>query len=400
MDFLKIHKYALDNTPAAAHFLKNLIAIPSLTCREHNAIKRTAEEMKKCGFEQITIDPMGNLIGKIGSGSHIIAMDAHIDTVDIGNRKNWKNDPFSPVEKNGIIYGRGAADMKGSVAALIYAGKIIKEKDLLDNCTLYVTITVQEEDCEGLCWQYIFNEDKIKPDVVLICEPSNLHLIRGHKGRAEFEISVEGVASHGSEPDRGINAIYQILPVIEDIKKLNKELPSDPFLGNRTITVTHIQSTAPSLNAVPDFVKIFVDRRLTHGETRESILDEIIRLQSVRDCGANVTIPEYVTPSYTGLTYSTVKYFPTWSLDEEHTLVHCARDLYEKLYSQKTDIKKWNFSTNGVATAGLYNIPTFGFGPANPIYAHTTEDQCPIHHLTEAIKFYAVFPLFYVQNYQ
>ena len=396
MDISQLNDEAKQCTTSAVAFLQDLIAIPSLTCQEGAAISRTAEEMKNCGFDEVTIDPMGNLLGRIGFGSHIIAMDAHIDTVDIGNRNKWPHDPFAAVEHDGIIYGRGAADMKGSVAALIYAGKLIKKLRLDADFTLFVTITVQEEDCEGLSWQYIVQQDGIKPEVVLICEPSNLNLIRGHKGRTEFEITVEGVASHGSEPDKGINAIYKSIPILEEISHLNSKLAVESFLGKRSIAVTHIQSMTPSLNAIPDLVKLFADRRLTQSESRESVLKEIQDLKSVRATNAQVVIPNYDMASYTGLQYPMEKYFPTWMLDENHPVLHRAAALYKQLFGKKAEIKKWNFSTNGVATAGLFGIPTFGFGPADPLYAHTIDDQCPVWQITESMKFYAAFPSYYL----
>jgi putative selenium metabolism hydrolase len=396
MDINQLNHEAKQFTISATAFLQDLIAIPSLTCQEGAAILRAAEEMKNCGFDEVNIDPMGNLLGRIGSGSHIIAMDAHIDTVDIGNRKNWPHDPFAAIEHDGIIYGRGAADMKGSVAALIYAGKLIKKLRLDADFTLFVTITVQEEDCEGLSWQYIVQEDGIKPEVVLICEPSDLKLIRGHKGRTEFEITVEGIASHGSEPDKGDNAIYKIIPILEEISQLNFKLAEESFLGKRSIAVTHIQSIAPSLNAIPDLVKLYADRRLTQSESRDSVLKEIQDLKSLRATDAQVVIPNYDMASYTGLQYPMEKYFPTWMLDENHVVLQRAAELYKQLYAKEAEIKKWNFSTNGVATAGIFGIPTFGFGPANPLLAHTVEEQCPVWHLTESMKFYAAFPSYYL----
>jgi putative selenium metabolism hydrolase len=398
MDLNQLANSSLQNTEQSAKFLREIIAIPSTSCNEGPVIERIGNEMTDAGFDQVTVDPMGNLLGKIGTGKHLIAMDGHVDTVGIGNPANWKHDPFKGKQENGIIYGRGASDMKGAMAAMIYAGKMIKELNLEDDFTLYITGTVQEEDCDGLCWQYIIKEDKIVPEVVIIAEPTNLQIYRGQRGRMEFEVITEGFSAHGAAPERGINAIYKMAPLIKEIEKLNLQFKSNVFLGKGSITISQIRSGSPSLNAVADMAAIYLDRRLTDGETQESARTEIENLSAFKAAGARIEIPVYDVPSYTGLQYKMQKYYATWMLPENHFVLDTARNLFEKIYAQKAITGKWGFSTNGVSTAGLFHIPTFGFGPADEIYAHTVEDQCPISHLTEAMKFYAAFPKYYVQN--
>jgi putative selenium metabolism hydrolase len=255
MDYTKIIELADKYTDNSAQFLRDIIAIPSTSCNEGPVAERIAQEMKDVGFDEVNIDPMGNVLGRIGSGKHIIAMDGHIDTVGVGNLANWKHDPFKGKVENGIIYGRGASDMKGAMAAMVYAGKIIKELKLEDGYTLYVTGTIQEEDCDGLCWQYIVKEDKILPEVVIIAEPTNLQIYRGQRGRMEFEVVTEGISAHGAAPERGENAIYKIAPIIKEIEQLNSHLKSDDFLGKGSITISQIRSGSPSLNAVADMGK-------------------------------------------------------------------------------------------------------------------------------------------------
>ena len=398
MDVQKLEKLANNLTKNSVNFLRDIIAIPSTSCNEGSVIERISAEMHDVGFDEVTIDPMGNILGRIGNGKHIIAMDGHVDTVGVGNPVNWKHDPFKGKLENGIIYGRGATDMKGAMAAMVYAGKIIKDLGLEDDFTLYVTGTVQEEDCDGLCWQYIINEDKIRPEVVIIAEPTNLQIYRGQRGRMEFEVMTEGLSSHGAAPERGSNAIYKIAPVIEEIEQLNGRLKSDDFLGKGSITISQIRSGSPSLNAVADMCAIYLDRRLTAGETQQTAQTEIENLASFKLAEAKINIPEYNVASYTGLHYKMQKYYATWSLSEDHPSLQIAKNLYEDLYGKKASTGKWGFSTNGVSTAGIFNIPTFGFGPAHEIYAHSVDDQCPISHLTEAMKFYAAFPKFYTQS--
>ncbi len=392
MNYKQIARLASDYTDDSAKFLRDIIAIPSTSTKEGPVIDRIGEEMTAVGFDEVLIDGMGNIHGRIGTGKHLIAMDGHIDTVDVGNPKNWKHDPFKGKLENGIIYGRGASDMKGAMAALVYAGKIIKEAGLEDDYTLMVTGTVQEEDCDGLCWQYIIKEEKIVPEVVVITEPTNLQIYRGHRGRMELEIIVEGVSCHGSAPERGDNAIYKMAPIIQDIEKLNERLTGEPFLGKGTVTISQIRSGAPSLCAVADMAAIYLDRRLALGDTIDSVIKELESLESFQRAGAKVVVPQYEVASYKGLKYPTQKYYPTWLLDENHPVLNAAKRTYRNVFNKDAVPGKWVFSTNGVATMGMFNIPSFGFGPANEIHAHSVDDQCPVRHLTEAMKFYAAFP--------
>jgi putative selenium metabolism hydrolase len=255
---------------------------------------------------------------------------------------------------------------------------------------------VQEEDCDGLCWQYIVKEDKLRPDCVVITEPTNLGIYRGHRGRMEMEVRTQGLSCHGSMPERGVNAIYKMAPIIADIEKLNERLAVDPFLGKGTVTISAVWSTSPSLCAVADSATIHLDRRLTKGETMESAVKEVQDLPSVQRASAEVVVLDYAVPSYRGLTYPTKKYYPTWLLDENHSAMKAGEETYRQLFNEAPRVSRWNFSTNGVAIMGMHGIPCIGFGPANEIHAHSPEDQCPIDHLGNAMSFYAAFPKFFV----
>jgi len=377
-------------------FLRDMIKIPSTSCNEEKVILRIKEEMEKVGFDEITIDKMGNILGRIGNGKTIIAMDAHIDTVDVGDSDLWEVDPFEGAYKDGIVYGRGASDQEGGMASMVYAGKIIKELGLEEDYTLYVTGTVMEEDCDGLCWQYIIEQDGIKPDYVVITEPTNLNIYRGHRGRMEMLVTTKGLSCHGSAPERGVNAIYKMVPIIEEIEKLNHRLKDDPFLGKGTVTVTQIFFKSPSQCAVPDECTIQLDRRLTVGETMDSAVAEIKALEGAEE--AIVEVLTYAQPSYTGLVYPTEKYYPTWVVGEEHILVKSAVEAYTQLFDKEPKVDKWTFSTNGVSIMGRFGIPTIGFGPANEVYAHSPKDQIPAQDLVEACKFYAMLPQSLLKN--
>ena len=395
-----IARLATRYTPEMVKFLRDMIAIPSESTGERPVVERARAEMKNAGFDEIKIDGLGNILGRIGSGTTVIAFDAHLDTVGVGDPSTWKRDPYKGDLKDGVIYGRGAGDQEAGMAAAVYGGRIIKELGLDGDYQLWVTGTVMEEDCDGLCWQYIIREHVLRPDVVVITEPTKLGVYRGHRGRMEMEVRTQGLSCHGSAPERGVNAVYKMAPIIADIERLNDRLAAtaDAFLGKGTVTISDIRSTSPSLCAVADSSTIHLDRRLTRGETMEHAVAEIQALESVKKAGAMVTVLDYARPSYTGLTYPTKKYYPTWILEETDPAVVAGVRAAEQALDARPVVGKWGFSTNGIATCGMFGIPTIGFGPGDEIYAHGPDDQCPVEHLTRAARFYAAFPRMFVET--
>jgi len=379
-------------------FLRDMIRISSESCDEKLVVLRIKEEMEKVGFDRIDIDPMGNILGYIGHGSTLIAMDAHIDTVGIGELANWDYDPYEGYEDHEIIIGRGASDQEGGMASMVYAGKIIKDLDLADDYTLLVTGTVQEEDCDGLCWQYIIEESKIRPEFVVITEPTSLNIYRGQRGRMEIKVETMGVSCHGSAPERGDNAIYKMAPIINELKELHVNLLDNAFLGKGSLTVSEIFFSSPSRCAVADGCAISVDRRLTHGETYESALEEIRNLPSVKAAEAKVSMYTYERPSYTGLVYPTDAYFPTWVLPEEHEATQTLVDAYRGLFDKEPLVDKWTFSTNGVSIMGRYEIPCIGFGPGHEDQAHAPNEKTWKDELVYAAAMYATIPKAYIKR--
>lgn len=390
----KAHAYEKDMTK----FLRDMVRIPSESCDEKKVIERIKEEMIKVGFDSVTIDPMGNLFGKVGHGKHLIAMDGHIDTVGIGEIKNWTFDPYEGYEDEETIGGRGTSDQEGGMASMVYAGKIIKELKLEDDYTLLITATVQEEDCDGLCWQYIIEEDKVTPEFVVITEPTSCRIYRGHRGRMEIKVSTQGISCHGSAPERGDNAIFKMAPILLEVKELNNRLKDDPFLGKGTMTVSQVYFSSPSRCAVADGCSISIDRRLTHGETYLSALEEIRDLPSVKAAGAVVEMYTYERAAYTGLVYPTQSYFPTWVLDEDHVVCESTVDAYKNLFKKDPIVDKWTFSTNGVSVMGRHQIPCIGFGPGHEEEAHAPNEKTWKKDLIEACAMYAAIPLMYLKH--
>jgi len=372
--------------------LSEMIGIPSLCGAEEKMVKFLETEFQSCGANEIQIDKLGNIIARVGARGPVIAFDAHLDTVDIGLREQWKTDPFNPTTKDGKIYGRGAADQKGGIAALLTAMRILSEISNDLPFTLFFVGSVQEEDCDGMCWQYITNEDKIHPDIVVLTEPTAGKINRGQRGRMEMEIIVTGKSCHGSTPERGDNAIYKLSPILGAIDKLNGNLPKDPFLGDGTITTTRIRSNAPSLNAIPDMAAAYIDRRLTRGETAEGAMNQIKAMMEIQLSGAHVEVPIYNVPSWRGTTYPTRKIYPTWVLNDDHHLIDYANRCHKALFGKSPKVGRWMFSTNGVATMGIYGIPTFGYGPGDESLAHVPNEYVPIDEIVKASAFYAYFP--------
>ena len=373
--------------------------------------------MNALGFDKVVIDPMGNILGYMGTGKTLIGFDAHIDTVGIGNRDNWDFDPYEGFESDTEIGGRGTSDQLGGIVSAVYGAKIMKDQGLLDDrYTVLVTGTVQEEDCDGLCWQYIVNEDKVRPEFVVSTEPTDGGIYRGQRGRMEIRVDVTGVSCHGSAPERGDNAIYKMADILQEVRdlnendaedsteikglvkmldeKYNKEWKEARFLGRGTVTTSEIFFTSPSRCAVADSCAISLDRRMTAGETWESCLDEIRALPSVKKYGAKVSMYNYERPSWTGLTYPTECYFPTWVIPEDHKVTEAMAAAYTELYGEPR-IDKWTFSTNGVSIMGRFGIPCIGFGPGKEAQAHAPNEKTWKEDLVRCAAVYAALPTEY-----
>ena len=413
MDFEAIKRAAQGDEADMSRFLRDLIAIPSESCEEEGVIKRTIAEMEKLGFDKAEIDPEGNALGWMGTGEKIIAFDGHIDTVGIGNISNWTEDPYKGYETEDVIYGRGGSDQEGGVVSAVYGAKIMKDLGLIPaGYRILVAATVQEEDCDGLCWQYIHNEDGITPEFVVSTEPTDGGIYRGHRGRMEIRVDVKGVSCHGSAPERGDNAIYKMADIVQQVRALNENGDEDSteikglvkmlnpkynpehyedarFLGRGTCTVSQIFYTSPSRCAVADSCAVSIDRRMTAGETWDSCLEEIRALPAVQKYTEDVKVSMYMydRPAWTGLKYETECYFPTWINKESAPHVQALADAHKALFGperighpgamhlrKRPLIDKWTFSTNGVSIQGRYGIPCVGFGPGAESQAHAPNE--------------------------
>lgn len=385
-----IGKTAQARESEAVDFFREILRIPSFSGREEAVVKVIQRRMEALGYDEVKIDGFGNVLGRIGHGRRTVAFDAHVDTVEVGDPRLWKVDPFGAELHDGIIYGRGAADQKGGMAALVYAGALVKDLDLADEWTVWIVGSVLEEDCDGLSWHFLLSQGILKPDLVVLTEPTDLQVYRGHRGRMEIEVTTRGISCHGSAPERGVNAIYRMAPVIRGIEALHGNLARDPFLGAGSITVSEVRSTSPSLCAVADSCTIHLDRRITTGETDGIVLSEIAAiLEREGAADAEVRVPVFERPSHTGMVFPIRQVYPAWALPEAHPYVQAALGARERVIGERGVPGHWVFSTNGVGTMGMHGVPTLGFGPASEVHAHAPTDQCPVDHIGKAIAFYA-----------
>ena len=395
MDFNAVKNAAKGYEAAMTRFLRDLVAIPGESCKEEGVVRRIESEMKDLGFDEVRIDGMGNVLGFMGSGDTLIAYDGHVDTVGIGEPSNWKFDPYKGYENETEIGGRGTSDQLGGIVSAVYGAKIMKDLGLIcEGCRILVSGTVQEEDCDGLCWQYIVNEDGIRPDFVVITEPTDGNIYRGQRGRMEIRTEVKGVSCHGSAPERGDNAIYKMADIINEVRELNDRLRYDPFLGKGTLAVSQIFFSSPSRCAVADMAAISIDRRLTDGETWETALKEISELPSVKRYNAAVTMYSYDSPSWTGLVYPTECFFPTWVIPQDHPVTQAMVESYRSMYGEPL-VDKWTFSTNGVSIMGRFGIPCIGFGPGKEAQAHAPNEITWKADLVRCAAVYAALPSVY-----
>ncbi len=371
-------------------FLRELCAIPSADSQIRAVGERAAAEMRKLGFDEVWWDKMGNIVGRIGDGPVKLLYDSHIDTVGIGDPDSWEWDPFQGKIENGILFARGACDEKGSTPGMIYGLALAKELGLLDGVTGYYFGNM-EEWCDGIAPNSLVETDGLRPDFVVIGEPTKMQVYRGHKGRVEMQVVAKGKSAHAASNFMGDNAIYKLLPVIDAISKIEPELGDDPFLGHGRITVTDMHVKTPSINAVPDEALIYIDRRITFGEEPQAELERIRRVIGDRqDIEASILF--YDDPSYTGFVFPVDKIYPAWALPENHAYVQAGVEAGKLLWGEPLPTGKWDFSTNGTYWAGKAGIPSIGFGPGDEIHAHTVIDQVSLDDVVRSTEWYALLP--------
>ncbi|HIE38000.1 MAG TPA: YgeY family selenium metabolism-linked hydrolase [Anaerolineales bacterium] len=371
-------------------FLQDLVRIPSPPTQEGPLAERIVTEMERLGLRDVRVDRIGNVIGWVGADAGpVLMLNGHMDTVGVSNAEAWTHDPFGAQIEQDRLYGLGACDMKGGLAAMVYGARLLRRAGLPAGGRVVVACVVQEEPCEGLASRVLIEEEGVRPDGVLIAEPSDLQVARGQRGRIELQVTTYGRSAHASQPELGENAIYTAARLVFGLELLADQLAKDPFLGQGTLAVTDIQSEAGSRNAVPYRCDLIIDRRLTLGETEATALAEIQRTIAREGVHADVQVTEYTAASYTGYPCRAREFYPPWVIEEDHPLVAALVRATRAQLGRRPQVGYWNFSTEGAYTAGVAGIPTVGFGPGDPRQAHTVDESVSLKDVCSAAEVYA-----------
>ncbi len=366
-------------------FAAGLVKIKSYSGREQQAIEFIRQEMEALNYDQIFTDAMGNLVGRVGTGKKVIMFDSHVDTVAVTNPSDWTHDPFGGIIEQGRLHGRGSVDMKSGAAASVYGAALAKQLSLLDGKTVYVSCTVMEEDCDGENLKHLFKESGICPHYMVICEPSDNKIATGHKGKAQVVIKTHGVSAHGSAPEKGQNAVYEMAQIIRRIEQTAGRLMDTPGPCG-TLVASQISSKSESLNAVPFECEVYLDRRMVLGETENTIKKEMDAI--VEGKNAAWEIGTLNRQSYTGLEVTYHPFHLPWQIDPGHPLLKACGTAFKEVFGKVPETDYWDFSTNAVTPVSM-GIPCVGFGPGEYKLAHMANESCEISKITEACEFYA-----------
>ena len=393
----EIKQRVAQNKDAIIQFMRDICAIPSMDSLIGPVGERIQAEMRKLNYDEVRFDKMGNTLGRIGNGPKVLVYDSHIDTVGVGDRDSWGWDPFTGKIEDGKLYARGACDEKGSTPGMVYGLAMARDLGLLDDYTVYYFGNM-EEWCDGIGPNAFVEADPgVKPDFVVIGEPTKMNVYRGHKGRIELKITASGRSAHAAVHYLGDNAVYKMISIINLIRELDRRMRfgmgSHPVLGHPSIAITNVSARTNSLNAVPDQFTIFIDRRITIAESHDDVVNLIKGL--IPDYLQNeIKVEElyYDVPSYTGFQFPLSKYFPAWLLDSTHPLVQAGQKTVSELWGVERPLGTWDFSTNGTYWAGKAGIPSIGFGPGDEKTAHTFVENVPLQDMVDATEFYAYLP--------
>jgi len=390
----KIKQLAQEMQEEIVAFAQKLVQTPSLSGEEEQLAKLCVEKMQELGYDQAFIDDIGNIVGIIkgtGAGPNIM-YNSHLDHVDPGDESNWEYPPYGGVIADGFIHGRAASDVKIGMAAQVYAGALLKKAGIQLKGDFIYTGVVQEEPAEMFGMKYLCDQTLpakgIKFDLMVSSEATSLDLYLGHRGRVEIEVATKGRTSHGSAPWLGINAVYLMLPVIEEVQKLAQTLPEHEFLGKATLALTIINCSPGRLSIIPDLCTVSLDRRLIPGETAE---EAVVQIQAILDkikernpeFKGQVGVRKVVETTYKGYSEECAKYMNPWLLAKDHPFVLQAVEALKGV-GQNPGFGKWDFGTDASYVTGVLNIPTIGYSPMEEKYAHTPYDRARMDYLIEA----------------
>ena len=375
---------------ACTDFLCRLVRTPSLSGQEASVARLVLGELAAAGLTNVHTDRTGNIIGRYGKpGGPILLLNAHMDTVEVGDPDAWTRDPFGGDISDGHVYGRGSTDMKGGLAAMVYGVGLLARRGIELPGEVVLAAVVQEEPTEGMAMRVLVQEEGLRPDWVVLGEPTSLQLARGQRGRMEIWITIQGRSAHASAPDEGENALAGAARLIFGLEILNENLMADAALGKASLAVTGLTSVASSRNAIPDRCDLIVDRRLTLGETAARALAEVEATMRRDGIRGRVEVGRYRSISYTGYETEGAEIYPAWLLSEDHPLLQQAAASLDRSLGRRPSVGIWSFSTDGVYTMGEAGIPTIGFGPGDARLAHTADERIRVVEVHRAADAYA-----------
>lgn len=399
--------------PKMVAFGQKLVQTPSISGTEGTLADLDLAEMQKLGYDEVFRDAHGNIVGLVKGTEPgpTIMYNSHMDHVSPGDVANWQGyDPYGgqidvcqvdtqdkQPDQAECIHGRGASDVKCGEAVQIYTGGLLvklREKGFPFKGTFMFTGVVQEEPAEMVGMLHLVDktlpEKGLTYDAMVSSEATSLKVYCGHRGRVEMLITVYGRTSHGSAPWLGINAIYKAIPLIKRIKdELYPALPSDPDLGQASVSLNIIECSPGALSIVPDKCLLSLDRRTLPGETAASAIAQI---QAIIDdlaakdpeFKADVIVKSAVETSYTGLAYKAAKDMSPWKISQEHGFVKAAEAALEAV-GQTVSYGYWDFGTDASKTCGIDRKPTLGYSPMQEQYAHTPYDKCRTDFMKTAL---------------
>ncbi len=377
----------------ALAFARDLIRIPSPPGHEAEVATRVEDEMRRLGFDDLGVDPAGNVIGVIRgtSGGPTVMLSSHLDIVAAGEPSDWEHPPFSAAVEGGFLHGRGAMDIKGPLAIQTYAAAALKGRAPGD---VIVAHTVLEER-GGLGMQLLLESGRVRPDAVVIGESTHGDICIGHRGRAEVEVIIHGLAGHASAPARALNALALLPAVLEGCWELRGDQPTDPVLGTSTVTPTSVETLPETRNVIPDRVTVALDWRILPGTDEATLLARVREVIGARlpdlpeGYGVEVRMSQEEQRTYTGVTRTKPMLSPGFLLSGDHPVAHAAAAAVGRRDGAgPATVRPWTFATDGGWTCGVHGIPTIGFAPGEERYAHTNRERLEIEEARWSLERY------------
>jgi succinyl-diaminopimelate desuccinylase len=386
MSEVNLHHLAQSHRDDLIHFARRLVQTPSLPGHEGELASLIQVEMEHLGFDQVSTDEVGNVIGWVyGGDGPILMLNGHMDHVHPGDPARWAHPPYSGDIVEGALWGRASMDMKGPLAAMIYAAGLVKQYKLPLPGSVIVACVIMEE-IGGLGTRALIKH--LQPTFAVVGEASNGKLMRGHRGRIELTAQVSGRSVHASVPERGINPHYALARFLLSLETL--PMSQDPILGASSVAPTLYRTDQASPNVTPGEAVLTLDWRNVPGEKPDQIVNQVASLLAEAippGAQSQVEIVHYQFETYTGHVENFPAIFPSFAISENHPLLRAAQDILSDLLGRSIPIDIWQFATDGghLMAAG---VPTIGFGPGDPGLAHTNQERIPVNRLVEGLAAY------------